>query len=248
MRAVRGMAMGGGWRQVKNGVWRKRWVVPPPHRAFLPAPYATAGRNGEGKSTGRPLGTLTRSTGTSNKNEALAFAARMGFDTWAANILGYARVAFERFEKGAETDWAALATFNERDALLSDREIDQAEAAYHERREHPKDDPFTAAVKAATDAALRAAGIDPRPKSTKRVKALDIWESWQQSNGTTDSKSDYKGKMAPLSSGCGPPIRPWCSAPTSTPPKLPAIISKNTSLRWRTPPTKTRQSTTTRPA
>jgi hypothetical protein len=192
---MRGMRMGG-WQKVKNGVLRKRWVVPPQHRAFLPPPYATAGRNEEGKGTGKPLGTLTRSTNTSNKADAVAIAARDCFDAWAANILTYAKSAFERFEKGAETDWAALANFNERDELLSDRGADQSEADYRERREQPKDDPFTAAVKAATDVALRAAGIDPRPKEVKPLKALDIWESWQQSNGTVDTKSDYKGKMA----------------------------------------------------
>jgi hypothetical protein len=57
----------GGLQRVK-GVWRSRRVVPTPLRPYLPPPYNASGKNGQ------PIGSLTKTTGTGNKAEAMRIA------------------------------------------------------------------------------------------------------------------------------------------------------------------------------
>jgi integrase len=175
---MRVMAMGGGWQKV-NGIWRKRQVVPPQLREFLP-----------GKHQGK--GTLTRSAKTGNHAEAIKVERREDFDGFFQGLLDCATARYDAAQKDRGIDWEGLAARNDRDDLVSDRDIDLAEARH--ARGHTPVDPIAAAVEARLGAILKGMGIDipDKPKAVKPVPFMEIWQSWQERNGTPDTKNTYR--------------------------------------------------------
>ena len=97
----------GGLHRV-NRIWRSRRDVPKLLREYLPAPYNMSGKNGG------PIGTLTKSTKTGNKPEAMRIARRENHQGMFDRILAQAAEHRKAALKEARINWQGEAVWNDR--------------------------------------------------------------------------------------------------------------------------------------
>jgi integrase len=194
----------GGLQRVK-GIWRSRRVVPVPLRPHLPPPYNASGKNGQ------PIGSLTKTTGTGNKAEAMRIARQENHQGLFDRILAQANENRRAAQIDAGIDWVAEAEWNDRMDLIHtdyhEQMILDTIAAYQQRQEQQTDkasgdkiDEVLAQLQAMVN------GEKPAPKKVAPVPFDRIVDDWAANKNPTpepDTIKAFRRMMRELAKSIG---------------------------------------------